>query len=69
MGNTFDPEKYNMAFCPVCNGKGRLPKHPQGFDVCGKCGGFGFVKKEPDEDVNTLQVIGRGRQRTMMVKI
>ena len=62
MGKTFDPEKYNMAFCPVCNGSGRLPKHPKGFDVCGKCGGFGFVRDEPEEDVNTSQVIGRGRQ-------
>jgi PHP family Zn ribbon phosphoesterase len=45
MGKTLNPEKYNMAFCPFCKGNGKLPKTPDGFDVCRKCGGFGFVKK------------------------
>ncbi|MBP1695690.1 MAG: response regulator receiver protein [Deltaproteobacteria bacterium] len=46
MGNIFKPEKYNMAVCPLCNGKGRLPKNPGGFNVCKKCEGFGFIKRE-----------------------
>jgi hypothetical protein len=27
MGNFFKPGKYNMAVCPFCNGRGRLPKN------------------------------------------
>jgi DnaJ-class molecular chaperone len=46
MGKTFDPEKYNLVFCPVCHGKGKLPKDPDEFDVCKECGGFGLIKKE-----------------------
>ncbi len=69
MSKILNPEKYNMAICPVCNGKGRLPKHPRGFEVCSKCGGFGFVKKEPEEDVNTSHVTKGGRTPTMIVKI
>ena len=46
MGKTFDPTKYNMVFCPLCKGKGRLDKNPDGFVVCKECGGFGFIKKE-----------------------
>ena len=48
MGKTFNPEEYNMIFCPVCNGKGRFPKNPDGFDVCKECGGFGLVKRESE---------------------
>jgi hypothetical protein len=46
MEKTFNPEEYNMVFCPVCNEKGKLPKNPGGFDVCKECGGFGFIKKD-----------------------
>jgi len=46
MGKTFDPEKYEMMFCPVCKGKGKLLNSGDGFVVCEKCGGFGMVKKE-----------------------
>jgi len=48
MEKTFNPEKYNMAFCPLCNGNGKLPKNPDGFDVCKECGGFGLIKKESE---------------------
>ena len=48
MEKTFDPGKYNMVFCPVCNGEGRLPKSPVGFAVCKEGGGFGFIKKGSD---------------------
>ena len=46
MGNTFNPEKYKMAFCPVCQGKGNLPKSPDGFDVYRRYRGFGLIKKQ-----------------------
>ena len=46
MGKTINPEKYNMVLCSICNGKGKLPKNPRGFDVCKECGGFGFIKKD-----------------------
>ncbi len=44
MRKTFDPTKYNMVLCPLCNGKGKLEKNPDSFDVCKECGGFGFIK-------------------------
>lgn len=53
MGKSFDPEKYRMLFCPDCNGKGKLPKDPDGFIVCSRCGGSGAVKRDektPEED-------------------
>jgi DnaJ-class molecular chaperone len=65
MGKTFNSEKYNMVFCPVCNGKGKLPKNPRGFDVCRKCGGFGLVKRELEEDMNTSPTIGGGEEAHM----
>jgi DnaJ-class molecular chaperone len=46
MDKILNPGKYGLAFCPLCSGKGKLPKNPHGFDVCTKCGGFGLVKKE-----------------------
>ena len=48
MGKTFNPEIYNMAFSPLCKGKGKFAKHPDGYDVCGKCRGFGLVRKESE---------------------
>jgi len=48
MEKTFNPEKYNMTFCPLCKGIGKLPKSPYGLDICKKCGGFGLIKKESE---------------------
>ena len=70
MGKIFNPEKYNMVLCPLCKGKGRLPKNPDGFDVCRKCEGFGFIKKEMGilEEVEnkeqTVKISQRDRHRT-----
>jgi len=53
MGKIFNPEKYGIAYCPDCKGKGKLPKDPDGFIVCSRCGGGGVIKKEeeaPEED-------------------
>ncbi len=48
MRKTFDPTKYNMVLCPLCKGKGKLDKNPDGFDVCKECEGFGFIKNESE---------------------
>ena len=53
MGKSFDPEKYGMAFCPDCKGKGKFPKGSNSYIICSRCGGNGFIKKEkkaPEED-------------------
>jgi DnaJ-class molecular chaperone len=53
MDKKFSPEKYGMAFCPDCKGKGKLPKNSGGFSVCSRCGGSGVIKKEkeaPEKD-------------------
>jgi DnaJ-class molecular chaperone len=44
LNKTFDPEKYGMLLCPLCDGKGFIinPKRK----CCPKCGGFGLTKKE-----------------------
>jgi DnaJ-class molecular chaperone len=44
LNKTFDPEKYGMLLCPLCDGKGFIinPKRK----CCPKCGGFGLIKKE-----------------------
>jgi PHP family Zn ribbon phosphoesterase len=46
MDKTFDPEKYEMTFCPLCKRDGKLPKSTEGFGGCKECGGFGPIKKE-----------------------
>ena len=51
MDKTFDPEKYKMTFCPLCEGNGKLPKPPEGFEVCKECGGFGLIKKEGQQSM------------------
>lgn len=50
MENHFDPEKYGMLFCIECNGNGKLLNDSEDIEVCPKCGGFGFVKKEEDQN-------------------
>ena len=45
----FNPEKYDMTFCPGCSGSGRSFADAQGVNVCNVCkvcGGFGLIKKE-----------------------
>jgi len=46
MGKTFDPEKYGMTLCPLCQGDGKLARSPEGCEVCEECGGFGLIKKD-----------------------
>jgi DnaJ-class molecular chaperone len=44
MGRRFNPDRYEMMYCPVCKGSGKLPE-VEGRVVCKVCGGFGLVKK------------------------
>ena len=46
MDNHFDPEKYGMLLCIECDGNGKLLNDSEDIEVCQKCGGFGFIKKE-----------------------
>jgi DnaJ-class molecular chaperone len=48
IGKIFNPEKYGMVFCPDCEGKGKLPKNPDCFIVCSRCGGCGAIRKEKE---------------------
>ena len=53
MDKNFAPEKYGMAVCPLCDGKGFLIEESEGTGgsvrkVCIKCGGFGAIKKEEE---------------------
>jgi hypothetical protein len=50
MDDTFDPQKYGMLFCLKCDGNGKLLNDSEGIEICPKCGGFGFIKKEKDPD-------------------
>jgi hypothetical protein len=42
------PKNTIWSSARICDGKGKLPKNPGGFDVCRTCEGFGFVKNESD---------------------
>jgi rRNA maturation endonuclease Nob1 len=50
MGKCFDPDRYGMKYCPVCRGSGKLFSGVEGGVVCKICGGFGFVKKEKENN-------------------
>jgi DnaJ-class molecular chaperone len=39
-------KKYSMRFCPDWKGKGKIPKDPDGFNVCSRCGGSGVIRKK-----------------------
>jgi RecJ-like exonuclease len=51
MDNDFDPEKYGMLFCLECNGNGKLLSDSEDIEICPKCGGFGFIKKENSKSI------------------
>ena len=50
MDDNFDPKRYGMLFCLECNGNGKLLTDSDDIQICPKCGGFGFVKKENEPD-------------------
>ena len=45
MKKGFSSERYEVEFCPVCNGNERLPEKLDSFKPCTRCGGFGFIVK------------------------
>ena len=42
----FEPNKYSMGFCHVCNGLGKIFNEDNFIMVCQVCGGFGLIKKQ-----------------------
>lgn len=46
MDKIFNPEKTGMTLCPECDGRGSFLKRLGQKEVCKKCGGFGYLKKE-----------------------
>ena len=55
---TIESEKYGMVLCPCCNGVGYIQNLER--QCCPKCGGFGLVKREVQEDMNTSPLIKKG---------
>jgi len=45
MDKKFNPEKFGMMICPLCDGYGRI-RFPDDVKVCQNCGGFGFIREE-----------------------
>ncbi len=45
MDRKFNPRKYGMMTCPLCNGHGHI-HYSADVRVCQNCGGFGFVRIE-----------------------
>jgi len=52
-------KRYGMAICESCNSQGYI-QNPE-RKCCPKCGGFEFVKTEPEEDMHTSPIIGKGK--------
>jgi DnaJ-class molecular chaperone len=44
----FIPEKYGMKTCPSCKRPGFIQNPKR--QPCTKCGGFGFIKKESEQN-------------------
>ena len=45
MDKEFNPKKYGMLVCPICDGCGRI-QYAYDVRVCQHCGGFGFIREE-----------------------
>jgi len=45
MHEKFNPEKYEMTVCPICEGCGRI-SFSDDAQVFQHCGGFGFLRKQ-----------------------
>jgi DnaJ-class molecular chaperone len=48
---TFDPARYGMVVCSDCKGDGYVLRSNR--QCCPKCGGFGLIKKELQENLKT----------------
>jgi len=55
----FSPERYDMIFCPHCNGRGRIFKTPKEFNVCVVCGGFGAIKAPRGQSIDGWPLMKR----------
>jgi len=51
---------YGMVVCPCCNSYGYI-QNPE-RNCCSKCGGFGFVIREPEKDRHTRRQLERGEK-------
>jgi DnaJ-class molecular chaperone len=67
MEKSFDPEKYEMTFCPLCQGDGKLAKTPEGFEVCKECGGFGLIKRRGNRVCALMNSTGSIKQRKLIL--
>jgi DnaJ-class molecular chaperone len=56
MGRCFNPERYRMIYCPICKGSGKFFNGVEGGVVCKNCGGFGFIKKEKENNFDDHRV-------------
>jgi DnaJ-class molecular chaperone len=56
MGRRFNADRYGMIYCPVCKGSGKLLNEVEGGVVCKICGGFGFIKKEKENNFDDHRV-------------
>ncbi len=56
LGRRFDPDRYGMDYCPVCNGSGRSSNGAEGMVVCKICGGFGLIKREKESNFECHRV-------------
>jgi rRNA maturation endonuclease Nob1 len=52
MPGRFNPDRYGMIYCPLCNGSGKLFNELEERVVCKICGGFGFIKKEKENNLD-----------------
>jgi len=53
----FNPGRYGMVVCKYCNSTGYI-QHPK-RQCCPKCGGFGFIKREAEKDMNIFTTTER----------
>jgi DnaJ-class molecular chaperone len=55
-----------MLFCLECGGNGKLLNDSDDIEICPKCGGFGFIRKEKDLDKkkDSRPIINILRRRT-----
>ncbi len=52
-----------MLFCLKCHGNGKLLNDSEDVEICPKCGGFGFVKKEKKPDkIKKLDIKGNTKR-------
>jgi len=56
MGRRFNPERYGMIYCPVCKGSGKFFNGLERGVVCKICGGFGYIKKEEENNSDDRSV-------------